>query len=192
MKNHNMEKRKLVETHIPAFRCPADSTPALNALRGSFGTMNYSGNFGPVAAPRWAQSDFGSSWPGQPPTLVRTNGMFYLNSKVRIRDVKDGMSNTILVGERSIESRAGIWMGVRGNEYEDDQVTDCSFGNEINVGDNSFSSRHPGGANFVLGDGTVRFISEKINSRPEEPGDSAGGTFQRLSHRYDGRTLGEF
>ncbi|MFT5327723.1 MAG: prepilin-type N-terminal cleavage/methylation domain-containing protein [Planctomycetaceae bacterium] len=192
MKNHKMDNRKLVETHIPAFRCPADSTPALNALRGSFGTTNYSGNFGPVAAPRWAVADFGSSWPGQPPTVRSTDGMFCLNSSVRSHSITDGTSNTIFVGERSVESRSGIWMGVRGNEFEDDQVTDSSFGNEINTGDNSFSSRHPGGANFRLGDGSVRFISEKIDSRPEEPGSPSGGTFQRLSNRYDGRSVGEF
>ena len=192
MRDHTMENRKLLQTHIPSLRCPADSTPALNALRGSFGTTNYSANFGPVAAPRWANSDFGSSWPGQPPTLKRTNGTGYLNSNVRFRDITDGLSNTIFVGERSVTSRAGIWMGVRGNEFEDDQVTDSSFGNEINTGDNSFSSRHPGGANFSLGDGSIRFISETIDSRPADPENPVGGTFQKLSHRSDGRTLGDF
>jgi prepilin-type N-terminal cleavage/methylation domain-containing protein len=192
MRDHTMENRKLLETHIPSLRCPADSTPALNALRGSFGTTNYSANFGPVAAPRWAHSDFGSSWPGQPPTLKTTNGIFSWNSRVGFRDCTDGTSNIILVGERSVESRAGIWMGVRGNEFEDDQVTDSSFGNEINTGDNSFSSQHPGGANFVIGDGSIRFISEKIDSRPADPENPVGGTFQRLSHRSDGETVGDF
>jgi prepilin-type N-terminal cleavage/methylation domain-containing protein/prepilin-type processing-associated H-X9-DG protein len=191
-KLQRMENRELVQTQIPWLRCPSDPTPVLNALRGSFGTTNYSGNFGPVAAPRWAHSDFGSSWPGQPPTLKTTNGIFYWNSRVGFRDCTDGTSNIILVGERSVESRAGIWMGIRGNEYEDDQVTDSSFGNEINTGDNSFSSRHPGGANILLGDGRVRFISETIDSRAGEPGYPAGGTFQRLSSRSDGRPLGDF
>lgn len=190
--SHKMENRKLVETHIPMFRCPADPTRALNQLRGSFGTSNYTGNFGPVAAPRWGNADFGSSWPGQPPTLKRTDGLFYFNSNVKFRDCVDGLSNILLVGERSVDSRAGIWMGVRGNEFEDDQVTDGSFGNEINTGDNSFSSRHVGGANFVLADGHVHFISENIDSQPEEPGNSAGGLFQKLCQRNDGMRLGEF
>lgn len=190
--SHKIDDRNLVETPIQFLRCPSDPTPVLNSLRSSFATSNYSGNFGPVAAPRWASGNFSSSWPGQPSTLKTTNGMFYLNSKVRFRDCRDGLSNIMVVGERAVESRAGIWMGVRGNEYEDDQVTDSSFGNEINTGDNSFSSRHPGGANFLIGDGRVRFISENIDSRPEEPGSQSGGTFQRLSHRNDGKTLGEF
>jgi prepilin-type N-terminal cleavage/methylation domain-containing protein/prepilin-type processing-associated H-X9-DG protein len=192
MRNQGTDDRKLLETHLPTLRCPADPTRSLNELRGSFATSNYSGNYGPVAAPRWGNADFGSSWPGQLPTLKTTNGMFFLNSKVRIRDCKDGMSNIIMVGERSVESRAGIWMGVRGNEYEDDQVTDCSFANEINTGDNSFSSRHFGGGNFVFGDGSVRFLSEDVDSRADAPNSPTGGTFQRLSHRSDGRTLGSF
>ena len=185
MRNERADDRKLLETHLPTLRCPSDPTAALNELRGSFATSNYSGNFGPVAAPRWGNADFGISWPGQSPTLTSTDGLFFLNSKVRVRDCKDGLSNIIMVGERSVESRAGIWMGVRGNEFEDDQVTDSSFGNEINT----FSSRHFGGANFLIGDGRVRFLSEDINSRPDAPGDRAGGTFQRLSHRADGKVV---
>lgn len=114
MRSHNMDNRKLVETRIPNLRCPADSTGALNELRGSFGTSNYSGNYGTVAAPRWANADFGSSWPGQLPTLTKTSGVFYFNSKVRFRDCRDGLSNMFFAGERSVESRAGIWMGCVG------------------------------------------------------------------------------
>jgi hypothetical protein len=189
-RNHQMDNRKLVETPLPNLRCPADPTPSLNELRGSFATSNYSGNFGPVAAPRWGNADFGVAWPGQLPTLNSTDGMFYLNSKIRFRDCIDGLSNIIMVGERSVDSRAGIWMEVRGNEYEDDQVTDCSFGNEINAGDNSFSSRHHGGANFLIGDGSVHFLSETIDSR--DGGTEEMGLYQKLSQRNDGHAVGDF
>lgn len=43
-------------------------------------------------------------------------------------------------------------------------------------------SAHRGGAQMVLGDGTVRFVSENINL----------GTFQNLADRNDGEVLGEF
>lgn len=81
---------------------------------------------------------------------------------------------------------------MRGNEFEDDQVTDCSFGNEINTGDNSFSSRHIGGANFLIGDGSVRLISDEIESHPPEPENTAVGMFQKLSHINDGTRIGRF
>lgn len=45
-----------------------------------------------------------------------------------------------------------------------------------------FSSWHTGGCQAVLGDGTVRFLSENINS----------DIYQNLSRRSDGKTLGEF
>ena len=184
MQHHRMEDRDLLVTALPGLRCPADSTRAVNSLRGSFGTSNYSWNCGPVAPPRWADSDFASVWPGQPPTPRTTNGSFFLNSQTRFRSVLDGLSNTLSVGERSVQSRAGLWMGVRGNEYEDDQVTDCSPGNEINTGDNSYSSRHRGGASFLIMDGTVRFINNGIQSRAGAGQDM--GTYQKLSHRSDG------
>jgi len=45
-----------------------------------------------------------------------------------------------------------------------------------------FNSYHTGGAHFLLGDGTVRFISENVD----------GPTYQNLSRRSDGATLGPF
>ena len=42
-----------------------------------------------------------------------------------------------------------------------------------------FSSFHPGGANFALGDGSVRFLSETIE--PE--------LYQQLANRADGKLM---
>jgi len=47
-----VKKSPIVETEEPVYRCPADSTLAVKSLRGGFGTSNYSGNFGTVAARR--------------------------------------------------------------------------------------------------------------------------------------------
>src|SRR5690606_1227868 len=45
-----------------------------------------------------------------------------------------------------------------------------------------FKSRHTGGAQFLLADGAVRFISENVDHT----------TFQRLGGRSDRQTVGEF
>jgi prepilin-type N-terminal cleavage/methylation domain-containing protein/prepilin-type processing-associated H-X9-DG protein len=186
----NPPANELFQTKIATYRCPADTTPHVNSLRGNYGTSNYSGNFGPVAPPRWLPGRMSAGWSGQADTPLKTDGIMCLNSKVRLRDVTDGVSNTLMAGERSVTSGAGIWVGVGGNEFENDQVTDCSAGNEINTGFASFSSRHVGGANFVLADGSVRFLSEKIDSRAGSG--AAMGTYQKLSNRRDNQVVGEF
>jgi hypothetical protein len=53
----------------------------------------------------------------------------------------------------------------------------------------TFSSQHVGGAHFLLGDGSVRFISENIATGPPN---TAGSTYQNLATRNDGQVLGEF
>ena len=107
-RSHKIDSRELLETALPAYRCPSDTSPATNPLRGGFGTSNYSGNFGTVAPPRWLAGGMNSAWPGEPATPTRTDGIFWYNSKVRFRDCKDGNSNIIFIGERCLSSGAGI------------------------------------------------------------------------------------
>jgi len=42
-----------------------------------------------------------------------------------------------------------------------------------------FSSRHPGGANFLFGDGSVRFVSQKIRT----------SVYRSLGNRADGNLI---
>ena len=176
------------QTLIPTYRCAEDPSPEPNSSRGEFGTLNYSVNFGPIVPPRFLENGLAEFWPGHLPTLLKADGLAHLNSKIGVRDIIDGSSNTFLIGERSATGSAAIWMGVRGNEFETDQVADCAPGHEINKSEAGFSSRHIGGANFSMCDGAVRFISEQIASGPgaQQP------TYQRLSQRNDRNPVGDF
>ncbi|HBN75792.1 MAG TPA: hypothetical protein DD473_08240 [Planctomycetaceae bacterium] len=186
------DNNAILQTVISTYRCPGDSTPATNPMRGEWGTSNYSMNYGSEPVPRMLPLDGSMNWPGALPTRLHTNGIGWWNSRVGIRDTTDGTSNTLMVGERSVKSAAGIWPGVRSNSSETDQVTDTSYGNEINSGLNSFSSPHRGGANILLCDGSVRFLSDQVDSQPRGPGkDDVGGLFQKLGCRNDGQVVGE-
>lgn len=172
----------LMTRQLPTYRCPSDPTPKVNLLRSGYGTCNYSGNFGDQPLPRLLPDRFAAAWPGILPTPQKSNGVFHWNSKVRLRDISDGSSNTLLTGERSVTSGAGIWMGVSSNEFENDQVTDTSHSSQINAAYSSFSSRHAGGAHFGFCDGRVQFIKQTVNSSAG----SVPGVFQKLGNRRDG------
>lgn len=181
---------KNLQTAIRLYRCPSDPSGLTNELRGSFGTSNYSGNCGSDPALAWAPSPLATFWPGGLETFKTSNGILWQNSHVGVNHVTDGTSNTFLAGERCLTSASGIWPGVRNNKNSSDLVTDCSAGNEPNSGLASYSSFHPGGVNFLMCDGSVRFLKNNIDS---QAGQGAGlGLLQKLANRNDGQVIDGF
>jgi len=182
-------------TTIPTFRCPTDAIGETNPLRGGWGTSNYVGNFGPHAIPQWSESEF---WPGQAANPASQQqrrpgtGMFDVNSRIRIRDITDGTSATLMVGERCVFGSSGIWPGPRSNNHQSDVVADASYASPLNRSGTGFSSRHQGGTlQFVLCDGSVRRIHESIDSKPPaSEGMPSRGILQLLAGKDDGIPVG--
>jgi prepilin-type N-terminal cleavage/methylation domain-containing protein/prepilin-type processing-associated H-X9-DG protein len=105
-------------------------------------------------------------------TQSAQNGIFYVNSRVRIEDVRDGTSNTILFGERSrlnlpstsTSQALGGWAWVNVFAQEDFTMNTSVPIEGFQSHDlNAFGSQHPGGANFVFADGSVHFISAAVD-----------------------------
>jgi prepilin-type processing-associated H-X9-DG protein len=178
----------LFQTPLPIYRCPTDPTPATNPLRGDYATSNYSGNYGNVPPPRLRSLGMSDFWPGAVEAPLKSRGIFARDSSVKFPDIVDGMSNTIMAGERGISSGAGIWAGVTDNAHEDDTLTDGSHRSRPNAGLFSFSSRHDQGVHILMCDGSVRFLSDKIDSKPG----AELGILQMLTCRNDGMPLGDF
>jgi len=93
------------------------------------------------------------------------------NSGMDLRKITDGSSNTILAGE--VRSDIKAW-------GDPTNFRDPNLG--INASPNGFGSPYLGGAHFLLADGSVRFISEKIDPR----------TLRALATPSGNETVGEY
>lgn len=117
----------------------------------------------------------------------RGNGVFYNHSRIRSKDITDGLSKTMFVAEvvgnppksfsgyfwismAQVSAANGINAAIsrqRLNTYEPDgSRQNCNDGGYCpwgGGGGGGFASYHPGGCNILMGDGAVRFFSQNID-----------------------------
>ena len=134
---------------------------------------------------------------GQYP-LARTytgTGVIYALSRTRMRDVVDGTSNTLIVGETYTDydtNTKTFYAGFGasycpggncylGNFWAHGNFINTAYGINRRAGHmmKGIDSYHPGGAQFALVDGNVRFISENIQQ----------ATLNALTTREGGETI---
>ena len=112
------------------------------------------------------------------------NGLFYRNSATRLAMITDGCSNTMMFSERAWSTLQVDPNDVGGTDWfwwNADDAFDLTFSaltppnaikkylTQFNNGAwwiplASASSRHPGGVNIALADGSVRFIKDTVSS----------------------------
>lgn len=181
----------VVSTVLDAFLCPSDD-----------GDVQYFGNspthysldptsFANGFFPARTNYDFSTSWTGTPwdRESKTFRAMFGLDAGCRIKDIRDGTSNAIMICEstRSVFDGVAQCWGMSGHVghgillvhgpghwHQPNEWRCCLWSTPVWGNSNpgtpgtlgewgSPGSRHTGGMHVTLGDGSVRFISENID-----------------------------
>ncbi len=199
----------LVRTYNNIFLCPSSPQPEDGVPVGN-GSQTYT-----IVDPGQAPTNyvgnggaFRNSFNTHNTPTDRQNGVLLRDKSIKFRDITDGTSNTLLAGETIYYDF--LWdPNMYGRAHHTAGTADSGLAlmrigrRRLNppatasntIKREAFASYHPGGAQFALCDGSVRFLSETIEHSNTTYANRAivpWGTFQRLAARNDGQPIGEF
>jgi len=199
--------RPLLEQQRPWLSCPSDpsaAAPSAEQWYWSFGgrvftaTTSYKGNIGDSEI-RSGGAGSGNDAPFRSPDFgsqdchntTACNGLLWRASyfnPINFRKIEDGTSKTFMVGEGVVEQdfhsaaffADGDWASCSAplNHFITPTPTLETRGDSWQQA-RGFRSMHPGGAQFVMADGSVQFINESIDHK----------TYRGLSTRAGGETV---
>jgi prepilin-type N-terminal cleavage/methylation domain-containing protein len=187
----------LTQTSLSVYQCPSDPSPSINVWYDNYGKSNYVCN----------RTLFG-------PDVTTTKP-----AALRLTDITDGTSNTLMVGERDgYRTFAAVWVaGCPSGTNDSTGSFEGRPGQGLNqpyqangpfppaAGDDvfnyaqrlDFSSMHSGVVGFVFADGSVHFISDSIDADPTDTWDDSNWatknnfTMQNLYWPQDGNVVNE-
>jgi len=190
------------QTPVPAFICPSRRTTKLYPYGGvklknmantsEVGKIDYAGNSG-------AGCLYPDGMSGNAPASVEAGlkiqpksgntGVIFSKSAVTMGEIRDGTSNTILVGEKYVQADAYETGNTAGDDLtqfqaaDDDsiRITDqLPFQDRIGVRNgNVFGSVHAGTFGIVLCDGSVQRLSYSVDEE----------TFKYIGRKSDGQAV---
>ncbi len=203
----------VIGTTITAYLCPSDIT------NGPFPVSDASGRLLATMMPSSYAACVGGN---ETDTATGINndglgrGVMFRNSSIRLADITDGTSQTIAVVERAWARSNGVWAGavtqgvIRRGAKNSCPTTGalfypaatlvqahCHLINAISDPDGGLddtSSLHPGGANFLFADGSVRFLKSILSDAGTNSDGSSiyspyGQVFQALATRNGGEVI---
>ena len=156
------------ETPLPILLCPSDGVKSTFTIYGGLPNLEF-GNMD-VGTPLFNVSRtnyvgvFGTEEIEDAPD--NGNGTFFFQSRLSLADLSDGLSNTLIVGERQSRLGGSTWTGViNGANNAKARI--------VGIGDHTpnhkdhhfddFTSKHPTGVHFLLGDGSVKRLNDSIH-----------------------------